>query len=73
LSEGPVSPEAAAVFNNLGTLYYDQGRMKEAIPCFERSLELQPEDPVTLSNLDCLRVMEVGAARERVRPGPHDL
>lgn len=38
------NPKAAMAYNNLGTFLSNSARMGEAIPYFERALELRPED-----------------------------
>jgi CHAT domain-containing protein/tetratricopeptide (TPR) repeat protein len=49
-----VPVEAASVYNNLGMLYYNQNMLREAIPCLEQAHKLDPDDPVTLTNLGML-------------------
>jgi CHAT domain-containing protein/tetratricopeptide (TPR) repeat protein len=43
--------ESAIVYNNMGMLYLEQERLKEAVPCLERAHELEPGDPDVLYNL----------------------
>ena len=63
LGKGPRSAEAPSIYNNLGALYYMQNRFREAIVCMERSLELQPGDPVILTNMG-LFSYELGNPRQ---------
>ncbi|MBI3409948.1 MAG: tetratricopeptide repeat protein [Planctomycetes bacterium] len=44
-------PEAPAAHNNLGNVYFFQGKLAEAVTCYRRSLQLLPDDPHTLNNL----------------------
>jgi tetratricopeptide (TPR) repeat protein len=41
-----LDPQLAAAYNNLGNLYYRQGRFDEAIPMLKRACELLPKSPV---------------------------
>jgi len=50
-AEGPVPSEASSVYNNLGALYYEQNRLKEAVISMEKAHELDPDDPVVLINM----------------------
>ncbi|MCG3199866.1 MAG: tetratricopeptide repeat protein [Candidatus Omnitrophica bacterium] len=45
------NPSASMAYNNLGIWLSKQGRPREAIPNFERALELTPEDPEYHYNL----------------------
>lgn len=41
----------ADFYNNLGLAYASKGRLNEAIVLYEKSLKLEPDDPITLYNL----------------------
>jgi tetratricopeptide (TPR) repeat protein len=44
-------PKDAATWTNLGNLYFDAGMAKEAIPAYERSLQLAPDNPDVITDL----------------------
>jgi tetratricopeptide (TPR) repeat protein len=58
-------PENARAHNNLGTVFYEQGRLAEARNEFEEALRLQPEYPDAQQNLG-LALLHAGRAREAV-------
>jgi tetratricopeptide (TPR) repeat protein len=45
------NPNDSAAWMHLGNLYFDTGKAKEAIPAYERSLELAPDNPDVLTDL----------------------
>jgi len=49
----PAMPRAftSDTYADMGTFHYDQGRMDDAIPWYERALVLNPEDPEAAHNL----------------------
>jgi tetratricopeptide (TPR) repeat protein len=49
------SPHKARVFNNLGFVYYQAGRLDEAEQAYLRALELDPKHPRAYWNLENLR------------------
>jgi tetratricopeptide (TPR) repeat protein len=46
-----VRPDFAEAYSNLGNLYQEQGRLAEAISNHERSIEINPQSPITSFNL----------------------
>jgi protein O-mannosyl-transferase len=44
-------PERPALHNNLGGMAFEEGRLADAIPYFERAQVLSPDDPVIALNL----------------------
>jgi tetratricopeptide (TPR) repeat protein len=45
------NPTAWMAYNNLGIVYYDQGKVEGAIEAFRRAIELNPGDPDPHNNL----------------------
>jgi Tfp pilus assembly protein PilF len=45
------NPDSWMAHSNLGAILLDRGEIKEALPHFEKALELQPDDKVALNNL----------------------
>ena len=46
-----LQPDYATATLNLGTLFRDQGKLDEAVACYQRALQLQPEYPLAHYNL----------------------
>lgn len=44
-------PENPALYQDLASLYHEKGRYEQAMRTYEKSLELDPNQPVTLNNL----------------------
>ena len=45
-----LDPAMAEAHNNLGNVLKDQAQLSEALACYDRAIELRPDDPATLSN-----------------------
>jgi len=45
------NPSAWMAYNNLGIVYYNQGKVEGAIEAFRRAIELNPGDPDPHNNL----------------------
>jgi len=61
------APSSSALHNNLGELYYEAGRLQDALGELETAHRLTPDDPIVL--LDLGRVyMRVGRAPEAEEP-----
>ncbi|MFH1868377.1 MAG: tetratricopeptide repeat protein [Candidatus Omnitrophota bacterium] len=45
------APGNARLYNNLGIVYYDIGKIKEAISLYERAIKIKPQYPETYVNL----------------------
>jgi Flp pilus assembly protein TadD len=58
-------PTQAATFQRLGLIALREGRPKDAIDNFQRSLSIEPDDPVCLNNLGNV-LRELGRLRESV-------
>ena len=53
-----IDPENAEVWNMRGHALRDAGEHNRAVPCFERALELDPEDGDSyMSRESCIRIM----------------
>ena len=50
----PAEPSAELLYN-LGGCLYQQGKLPQALVCFERALRLSPRDPDILENLNLVR------------------
>jgi hypothetical protein len=50
-------PQSSALHNNLGELYYESGRLPEALTELETAHRLAPDDPVILLNLGRIYVV----------------
>ncbi len=46
-----LQPDYATAHYNLGTLFKDQGKLDEAVPCYQRALQLKPDHPLAHYNL----------------------
>lgn len=58
-------PEFLRAWNNLGVLYYTNGRHNDAVPCFSKSIALGDRDPTTYGLLAvCLEKQENFVASE---------
>jgi len=72
-------PQEGSLHHNLGALYIRQQRVLDALPCFERAVELGLAQPQTLSNLaGCLtlagRLVDAMPVLERlIALEPHNL
>ncbi len=50
-----VNPSHVTAHNNLGVLYWQEGKLGEAVRCIEKALSLDPDDAFALKNLDEIR------------------
>ncbi len=75
-------PTRAALHNNLGGFAFEENRLAEALPSFERAYELAPTDPVIALNLgrtylrlgrvdDAVRTLQVATTLEPPSFFPH--
>lgn len=67
-------PLHAAAHNNLGVLHYHLNQYDEALRCFRKTLEINPEDRVALDNIgDLLTAMlPPSSSPERIAPVAQD-
>ncbi len=50
-----LQPDYATAHYNLGTLFKEQGKLDEAVVCYQRALQLQPDYPLAHYNLGIVR------------------
>ncbi|MHC4932657.1 MAG: tetratricopeptide repeat protein, partial [Planctomycetota bacterium] len=56
LDASALAPSEPMIWNNLGFTYYATGRLSSAVSCYEKALELEPQNARSRTALsDCLR------------------
>ena len=46
------NPNYVDTYNNLGTMYFEMGDYKKAYTTYQKGLQLAPQSPVLLKNLE---------------------
>jgi glycosyltransferase involved in cell wall biosynthesis len=60
-------PEFALAYNDLGVLYYSSGNKKKALECYERAVQLDPENSNFNKNLADFYFVEMGRVEEALQ------
>ncbi|MCP4715846.1 MAG: tetratricopeptide repeat protein [Deltaproteobacteria bacterium] len=65
-----IKPDFAKVHNNLGSLYFQNGNIDEAVACFRQTLRLRPGHLQAKANLTKLTELQQHIAAQKSQQTP---